>query len=156
MSRIARMASALLLSYAAGCVGFLFVDGVSSAWYDALAKPSFTPPYSVFIVVWFVLYTFMGLALGIVLLKQPKTRAIEGWVACFLVQLACNAAWPIFFFGLHALFTAFADAVLLSILLLVVFFGAWEIDKRAGVLLLPYLLWILFADVLNLMIWYMN
>jgi translocator protein len=88
--------------------------------------------------------------------KDPHAREMRGWVPLFFAHLLLNAAWPMFFFGFHAIFIALIDILLLNIAVFLLIFGAYEIDKRAAFLLVPYQIWLVFAAVLNLTIWMAN
>lgn len=111
------------------------------------------PSPTVFFVVWLVLYGLIGLTLGVVWSKTPLWHP---WIGCFFVSLAFNAAWTMFFFGLHSTFIALIDLGCLALMLIALMIGAWEIDRRGTYLLAPYLGWVLFATYLNMMIWYSN
>lgn len=151
-----RAGIAVLACYGAGLLASIFIsDGVGS-WYDGITKPWFNPPNWVFAPVWIILYALMAAALTLVWARDPNAEHIRGWVPLFFAHLLLNAAWSMFFFGFHAVFVAMVDIGLLlfSVTLLVV--GAWDIDRRASYLLMPYFAWVLFAAVLNVSIWYLN
>jgi len=156
MSPSVRVIAALIVSYAAGFIGFLFIDSQVTTWYAGVVKPPFTPHPSVFIIVWIVLYAFMALALSVIWTKTPQDIQTGGWVRFFFVQLLFNAGWTFFFFGLHSTLIAFVDILFLAFIVVTLVAGAYEIDPRAGWLLLPYLLWVLFAGYINLGIWLLN
>ncbi len=123
-------------------------------WYDGLDRPAWTPPSWVFGPVWTVLYLLMGVAAWRVWAKagrggfgdRPTRRAL----VVFLVHLLFNAAWTWLFFGLHLLPLAAVEIVVLwgMIVLLVVLF--WRLDRLAGLLLVPYLLWVTYAATLSI------
>jgi len=156
MNPFIRVSVAVLATYGAGLVGYLFVDTQAASWYAMLAKPALTPPNAVFVVVWLILYALMALALYIVWSTDPTTHRTDGWVRFYFVQLLFNAAWTMFFFGFHAPLIAFVDTLFLGLMLVCLVVGAWEIDRRAVYLLLPYLAWIFFAAYLTLGIWWLN
>jgi benzodiazapine receptor len=156
MSPSLRVLTAFLASYAAGLVGFLFVGSQLSSWYEALSKPPLTPSASVFVIVWILLYALMALALSIVWTKNPQDALCAGWARFFFVQLLFNAAWTIFFFGFHATLIAFFDILFLIFIIAALMASAYEIDSRVNWLLLPYLIWVLFAGYLNLGVWFLN
>ncbi len=139
-------------SLAAGAIGSMFTPG---AWYDSLAKPSWTPPGAVFGPVWTVLYLLMGGAAWLVW-QRAGFRGAGTALAVFLVQLACNALWSYLFFGLRRPDLALADIVILWTLILVATVLFWRQTRPAGILLLPYLAWVGFATGLNFAIWRMN
>jgi translocator protein len=156
MGSLVRFGVSMLASYGAGFLATLFVQDGVRGWFAALEKPFFTPPDWLFGLVWFVLYGLMGLALYIVWENDPHAREMRGWVPLFFAHLLLNAAWAIFFFGFHALLIALIDIVLLLWCVIMLFVGAYEIDKRAAWLLVPYGLWVFFLTILNASIWLMN
>ncbi|OGG48698.1 hypothetical protein A3C18_02450 [Candidatus Kaiserbacteria bacterium RIFCSPHIGHO2_02_FULL_54_11b] len=156
MSPFVRVAVAVIASYGAGFIGYLFVDAQVSSWYASLTKPALTPSDSTFIFVWLVLYGMMAAALAIVWTKKPPAKHAEGWVRFFFVQLLFNASYTMFFFGFHAVLIAFVDLLFLGLVVLSLMASAAEIDRRVVYLLTPYFLWILFAAYLTLGIWWLN
>ena len=151
-----RIVLSFVICYGAALFASYFIDANVGSWYASLSKPFFVPPNYIFPIVWTVLYGVMAASLAIVWINDPSADEMTGWVPMFLVHLVPNIAWIIFFFGLHAVFIAFIDIVILFFAALILFFGAFEIDRRAAWLLLPYLLWLFFAAMLNLSIWLMN
>jgi tryptophan-rich sensory protein len=115
-------------------------------WYASLAKPSFTPPNAVFGPVWTILYLMMAVAVWRIGAGDPARKRA---VVLFAVQLALNAIWSPVFFGLEmpGLGLAVIVALLVSLAATVVVF--WRIDRPAGLLLAPYLLWVCYATALN-------
>ncbi len=156
MNPIVRVILAFLATFSAGLVGFFFVDAGASSWYEGLLKPALNPPAITFGIVWTILYFLMALALSIVWLKKPQTSLTAGWIRFYFVQLLFNVAWTLFFFGLHSILVAFLDILFLAFTVLCLVIATAEIDRRAMYLLIPYLLWVLFAAYLNLSIWLMN
>ncbi len=124
-------------------------------FYSSLIRPSWAPPPSVFGPVWTVLYALMGLSAWLVW-REGGHRAAWGALSLFLVQLAANALWSWLFFGWHRGSFAFADIVLLWVLVLATVISFWRIKPLAGALLLLYLLWVSFAAALNLSVWQLN
>ena len=135
---------------AAGAIGSAVTYSQITTWYAALDKPFFSPPNWVFGPVWTTLYILMGVALYLVWTapkskKYNKTRALQA----FGLQLALNVLWSVVFFGLQSPWLGVITIVglLLSILLTVQLFQ--PISKKAAYLLVPYVLWVSFATVLN-------
>ncbi|MHC4840243.1 MAG: TspO/MBR family protein [Planctomycetota bacterium] len=138
-----------------------FVPSVFSAlfpvdsWYAQLDKPAFTPPAWLFGPVWTVLYTLMAVSIW----RIWETRADSGvtWpIRIFLVQLGVNALWTPAFFGLHRPDIAFGVIVFLWISIFATMIVFYRHNKFAATLLLPYLLWVSFASVLNATLAHMN
>ncbi|MGB2823749.1 MAG: TspO/MBR family protein [Phycisphaerae bacterium] len=146
---------ALAACYGAAVVGGLATAGAVRDWYPTLAKPLWNPPAWVFGPVWTVLYGMMAVAVWLVW-RQRRQRPGGAPIILFAVQLALNAVWSPLFFGLHRPDLAFVDIVLLWLALAAT---VWLFLKRltiAGVLLVPYLLWVSFAAALNFAIWRLN
>ena len=152
--QIIGLAGWLLLSFAAAAIGA--VASVRAAtFYQQLAQPSWAPPSSVFGPVWSVLYALMGIAVWLVW-REGGWRRQRSVLALFVIQLAVNALWSWLFFGWHRGALAFADIVLLWLLIVTTLVGFWRVRIVAGVLLVPYLCWVSFAAVLNFAVWQMN
>lgn len=133
-------------------VGSQFAPG---EWYVALNKPALNPPSWIFGPVWTGLYILMAIAAWLVWRERGapgRALALAGW----FVQLMLNAAWSWLFFGLHRPGWAFAEIVILFIAIAVTVALFWRIRTLAGVLMIPYLLWVGFAGYLNFQIWTMN
>jgi len=127
----------------------------ASAFYGQLTQPSWAPPSSVFGPVWTVLYALMAIAAWLVW-RAGGFRANRGALSLFLVQLALNALWSWLFFAWHRGALAFADIVVLWVLILGTLVSFWRVRPLAGALLLPYLLWVSFAAALNYSVWHLN
>ena len=124
-------------------------------WYAALQKPAFTPPSWLFGPVWTALYVSMGIAAWLIW----RRRGLRGGALPLLLfagQLVLNAAWTPLFFGLQSPALAFADIVLLSVMIAATTVAFFRVRRAAGLLMVPYLAWTSFAAVLNLALWRMN
>ena len=135
--------------------GFATQSSVSD-WYADLNKPSFNPPNWIFGPVWTVLYVLMGIAAGIVWSKGFYHKWVKTAMYHFLFQLIFNASWSIVFFGLRS--PAYALLIILILLTLIILTMKWFriVNKTAALLLVPYLLWVSFASILNYSIWQLN
>jgi tryptophan-rich sensory protein len=125
------------------------------AWYDALAKPAWTPPNAVFAPVWTILYVLMAVAAWLVWRRAGFMRAGVA-LSLFIAQLVLNALWSYLFFGAHRADLAFFEIVVLWAVILVVAVLFWREVRAAGVLMLPYLAWVGFAACLNFALWQLN
>jgi translocator protein len=139
------------LSFAAAWVGSRFSPG---DWYAHLAKPAFNPPAWVFAPVWTLLYLVMGIAAWLVWREKGMAAALA--LALFLVQLALNAAWSWLFFGLHHIGWALVDLAALWLAIGATLLAFWAHRPLAGLLMVPYLLWVSFAALLNFQLWRLN
>lgn len=142
----------LLVALGAG-VGILFG---ADAWYDALLKPTFNPPASVFGPVWTALYALMAIALWLVWRGRDDVGMRRTALRLFWVQFALNLLWSPLFFGLHSPGLAFVDICLLWMAVLATALAFGKVRSLAGYLMVPYVLWVSFALVLNGTIWLMN
>jgi tryptophan-rich sensory protein len=153
---ILKLVLSLLACQAAGFLGSLATTPSIPDWYKNLAKPAFTPPSWVFGPAWITLYLMMGIALFLVWRKGLAAPGVKAALILFLVQLALNSLWSVLFFGLHQPFWAFTEIVVLWVFILLALIAFWRISLPAGLLLLPYLLWVAFASALNFAIWRLN
>ena len=130
-------------------------SGASGPWFAALEKPAIYPPPAAFGIVWTILYALMGVALALVVAARgaPGRKAA---IVAFAIQLALNLAWSPLFFGQHQITGAFVLICALDLAVIVTIALFWRVRPLAGVLLLPYLAWILFATVLNFQFMTMN
>ena len=138
-----------------GALGAAVVATSVDTWYAELAKPPFTPPDRLFGPVWTVLYVLMAIAAWrIWRFADRDTR--RGPLTLFALQLALTLGWTVVFFGLEKIGAALATIVVLDVGVVVTTLAFRPIDRWAGLLMLPYLAWILFATVLNVAIWRIN
>jgi benzodiazapine receptor len=127
----------------------------AGAFYGQLAQPSWAPPSWLFGPVWTVLYLAMGIAAWLVW-RTPGPGRARGALVLFLAQLIVNGLWSWLFFGWHLGAWAFADIVLLWLLIVATGIAFWRVRRAGAWLLLPYLLWVSFALVLNYSMWQLN
>ena len=137
-----------------GLASILSMDGIRA--FDALVKPALTPPGWVFPAVWTALYILMGTASWLVLTSRRSREDIEAALTVYLCQLALNFFWPILFFRLRLYLFAFfwLTALWLMVLATMAFFH--KLSRPAGLTLLPYLVWIIFAGYLNFGVYLLN
>jgi tryptophan-rich sensory protein len=143
------------LCLAVGGVGGFVTNSSVSDWYPALRKPSWNPPAWVFGPVWTALYVMMAIAAWLVW-RRRESESVSSALWLFAIQLALNAAWSPLFFGLKNPLAGLLDIVPLCAAILATLISFWKISTVAGMLLLPYWLWVCFAAVLNFTLWRMN
>lgn len=140
---------ALLLSYGAGFLGSLFTSGeIDGDWYSSV-KPSITPPSWLFPIVWNILFLFIALSIWI---SWKGAKNSEDRKKIFLVygaNLLANVLWSVLYFRLHNPLLAFLDLLFIVFTIVMAMVVSWKIDRRASWILLPYLIWVVFAGVLN-------
>ena len=140
------------LSFSAATVGGFFTPG---EWYAQLAKPSWNPPSWVFGPVWTVLYTTIGVSACLVWRDQGIGGARAAF-AVYVAQLVLNAIWSWLFFGLHRPGIALVEIVVLWAAILATIILFRRVSRLAAALLVPYLLWVGFAAILNAALWRLN
>lgn len=146
----------IVLCELVGMAGSIFTIPQISIWYVTLAKPSFSPPNWVFGPVWVTLYALMGIAAYQVSRLGWHLPKVKVSIVLFAAQLLLNFLWSFIFFGSHNIPGGFIDIAALwtLIVLLVVWFE--RLDKTASYLMIPYLVWVSFAMVLNYYLWLLN
>jgi len=143
-----------VVSFAASAVGAV-ASIQAESFYGQLVQPPWAPPSSVFGPVWSVLYALMAIAAWLVW-RSGGFRANRTALSLFVVQLALNALWSWLFFAWHLGAWAFADIVVLWAFIVATLVSFWRVRPLAGALLIPYLLWVSFASVLNYSVWQLN
>lgn len=136
-------------------VGFISGRSAPGEWYHELAKPSWTPPNWIFAPVWTLLYIMMGVGAWLIW-RQAGFSAAALPLGVFLLQLLLNGLWSWFFFGLQNPGLAFIDIVLLWIVILATMILFWSRQTTAGMLILPYFVWVGYASALNFTVWRLN
>src|SRR3972149_3515144 len=150
---ILKLIISIIICQLAGLIGYLFTRPAIPTWYASLRKPFFTPPDWVFGPVWIILYILMGIAASLVWQKNLEQKQTRNALILFGAQLILNAFWPFVFFGLKSpLAGLIAISILAGAILLTIqrFSG---VSRTAGILLIPYFIWVSFASGLNLSIY---
>ncbi len=145
----------LAFVFTALLVGFLSsVAGGTKTGFDNINTPSFVPPAAVFPIVWSILFILMGVSAYIVF--EEKDPLSKNALIYYYIQLAVNFLWPVLFFRLHAFLAAFLWLLLLLILVIIMDIKFFEINKLSAYLQIPYILWLIFAGVLNFSVCLLN
>jgi len=145
----------ILVTFVAAFIGSLFTTPNIASWYSTLTKPSFAPPNWLFGPAWTILYILMAVAAFLIWQNKNNPQAKKALIFYF-IQLTLNSLWSIIFFGWHNPQLAFFEIVILWLFILLTLIKFYKIKKTAGLLLVPYLLWVSFASFLNLFIWLLN
>jgi len=148
----AKLVISIVICQLAGLVGVVFTMPALDGWYKNLKKPFFAPPDWVFSPVWVILFLLMGVSLFLVWKKGGNGEA----KIIFSTQLILNILWSAFFFGIKSPGLAFIDLFFLWFAILCTIILFYRIFKLAGLLLIPYILWVSFAGILNFTIWMLN
>ena len=145
----------LAICFTAAGIGGAVTTPKIATWYATLAKPTWNPPNWIFGPVWSALYFCMAVAAWLVW-RQGGFSGARVPLALFGTQLVLNVLWSCIFFGLEMPGLAFVDVLLLWTAIAATMVTFWQRSSVAGILFLPYLAWVSFASVLNLVIWRMN
>lgn len=156
IKNLPKLIASLIICQLAGIVGSVFTIPAVTSWYPTLNKPSFSPPNYIFGPFWLMLYFLMGISLYLVWQKKAKKKKVRQALILFGVHLFLNVLWSIVFFGLKNTGLAFIEIVILWFFILIVIYKFWKIEPKAGILLIPYLLWVSFASILSYSIWFLN
>lgn len=151
-----KLLASVLLCLFAGVIGSVFTASSLENWYPLLEKPFFNPPSWLFAPVWTLLYILMGISLYIVWEKGLQDREVKIGLLIFGVQLALNTLWSFLFFGLRSPFYGFIEIIFLWIAILLTIVQFKKVSRTAAYLLVPYILWVSFAAILNYNLWMLN
>ena len=174
-----KLFTSIIICELAGVIGSIFTVPQITYWYKALSKPSFNPPSWIFGPVWTILFILMGISLYLVWSKkwhvknELRYKKKKAWnslsqkflsgtwqkvniVLIFATQLVLNVLWSFIFFGAHNPGVAFFELLMLWFAILFTIVNFYRISKAAAYLLIPYILWVSFAGILNYFLWMLN
>ncbi len=146
----------LVITFIAAAIGSIFTMPSISTWYSTLQKPAFTPPNWAFGPVWTILYILMAISFYLVWLKRSKKNQLIGPITIYYIQLVLNVLWSVVFFGFRNMLGGMAVILVLWAAILVMIYKFYRVDKRAAYLLIPYILWVSIASLLNYFVWVLN
>jgi translocator protein len=152
-----RLLISLLIPQLAGIIGSFFTIPAISTWYSTLIKPSFNPPNYIFGPMWIILYFLMGISIYLIWQKidENKIEVIK-YMRIFWIHILFNSIWSIMFFGLQNLWLAFINIMIIWLFIIILIIKSYKINKLSSYLLIPYLIWVSFASILNLSILLLN
>jgi tryptophan-rich sensory protein len=156
MMKIIKLIVSVAVCELAGVVGALFTTSQIPTWYAALNKPSFNPPNWLFGPVWTLLYLLMGVAAYTIWQQGFDHSSVKRALAVFLVQLVLNVLWSFVFFGLESVLGGLVVIILLWSAIFLTISLFLRQSRMAGWLLIPYIVWVTFATVLNAAIFALN
>ena len=142
-----------ILAFGASAWGSYVTNLYKEPWYSLIIKPTFNPPEWVFAPVWITLYVVMSVAIWLIWINPKRVEKI---IYIYFIHLLINGSWSIFFFGLHLILVS------LIIIGIIIFFVIWliklyyPINKLSSFLMIPYLIWLSYAFVLNFYIFILN
>lgn len=151
-----RLAISIIIVFFAGAIGTIATLSEIPTWYAALAKPTWAPPNWLFGPVWTTLYILIGVALFLVWRKGSDKKDVKLALLVFAVQLVLNVLWSVVFFGYHSLLGGVIVVILLWIAILANIIVFYRVSKPAGLLLVPYIIWVSIASYLNYSVYLLN
>jgi benzodiazapine receptor len=142
----------LLITLSIGGVAGFFTRPEIKTWYITLNKPDFTPPNWLFPVAWTILYILIAISAYLVWKLRDGSSTYKTAVIIYIVQLSLNFSWSIVFFGMHQIFGGLI--IIVTLLVTIILNISWfnRFSKTAAWLLVPYLLWVSYAALLNICI----
>ncbi|TDQ06943.1 TspO/MBR family protein [Pedobacter metabolipauper] len=146
----------LLITLSIGAGGAFLTAQSVKTWYPYINKPSFNPPNWVFGPMWTLLYILMAISAYLVWQKRKQIEHLPRTMAIYFIQLVLNLFWSFLFFYSHLLGAAFYEICALLIAIIVNARVFYKIDKTAGLLYIPYILWVSFATLLTYNIFKLN
>jgi translocator protein len=153
---IPKLIVSILVVFVAGSIGTLATMSELTTWYAALIKPPWTPPNWAFGPIWSTLYVLMGIALFLVWRQGLERKDVKFAILIFAVQLVLNILWSVVFFGIHSIFGGFILILILWIAIFANIIAFYIISKPAGLLLIPYIIWVSIASYLNYSVYLLN
>ncbi len=157
MKRFYKLIISVILPVMVGWVSSYFTASSVKTWFVTLKKPVFNPPAWLFAPVWTTLYILMGIAFYLIWKNNiAKYDLKKRAISFYFIQLLLNFFWSVIFFYARQPGWAFAEILILLLMICVTTFYFYKISKTAGWLMVPYILWVCFAAVLNYSIWQLN
>jgi len=147
-----KLVISLLICQGAGGIGSIFTTPAIGTWFKFLQKPFFNPPNWIFGPVWTLLFLLMGFALYLVWQRKDNKEAL----IIFGIQLILNITWSFCFFYLQNPLAGLIEIFVLWFFILLTIIYFYKISKLAAYLLIPYILWVSFAIILNYFLFVLN
>lgn len=152
MKNIKTLIISIIIPILVGFIGNLL--GNNSMGFNEIIKPDYTPPRIIFPIVWIVLYILMGISSYLIYTSNSPKK--EDALRVYALQLIFNMLWTFFFFNLNWFLFSFIWIIILIILVLIMIYKFIKINNIAGYLQIPYLIWLLFASILNISVYFLN
>lgn len=153
VNEIPKLMVSLIIVFIVGAIGSVATSPQIPVWYATLARPAWAPPNWLFPVVWTILYILIGISLFLVWRKSLESKQA---LVVFAVQLGLNLLWSLVFFGFHSIVGGLVIILMLWMAILANIIVFYRISRWAGLILLPYLVWVSIASYLNYSIYLLN
>ena len=156
MTKNIKLIISLIIPLSVGGIAGFFTSSAIKGWYAQIVKPVFNPPNWIFGPMWTLLYILMGIACYLIWITDADAKTKNNALKIYAIQLFFNFLWSFLFFYFHNPGLALVDIILMviSISFTIIYFN--KISKLGAWLLVPYLLWVMFATALNFEIWRLN
>lgn len=178
-NNLLKLVVSIIICELAGSIGAIFTTPAINSWYKTLNKPFFNPPNWIFGPVWTTLFVLMGISLYLVWTKKLVIKNEIGFkhkkawnslsqkffngalqkeniILVFAFQLVLNVLWSVIFFGAQNMGLAFFELLMLWVAIAYTIINFYRVSKVAALLLIPYILWVSFAGILNYFLWTIN
>lgn len=146
----------MLIPMIFAAAGGLLTSAALHNWYPGIQKPSFNPPNWLFGPVWSTIFVLMGISSYLIWQKRAHIAHFPRTIAIYFIQLVLNLTWSFLFFYTHLIGAAFAEMITLLIVIVINAVVFYNTDKTAGLLFIPYFLWVSFATFLTYNIFILN
>ena len=156
MKNWVKLIVSLLIPQLIGASGAYFTITGRGSWYQQIQRPEWNPPNWIFGPVWTTLYVLMGIAFYLVWKAEAPQKLKRPAMLFWALQMILNFFWSFIFFGQHQIGLAFAEIIILWLMILLTIFAFARINKLAAWLMVPYISWVSFATLLNYAIWQLN
>lgn len=156
MKKLPQLFLSILLCELTGIISSILTVSAIPTWYATLNKPSFSPPNWLFGPVWTLLYALMGISFFLIWSKGWKKKKVQKAGKIFFIQLALNFFWSLLFFGLRSPLLGLLNIIPLWFFIAFTIQQFYPLSKTAAYLLIPYLLWVSFASILNTALFLLN
>ena len=157
MKKYLRISYCVIICLTVGFFSGKITQSSITTWYPTLIKPMYNPPNWVFAPVWTLLYILMGIAAGLIWDEiENKQKEVKIALQYFVFQLGLNALWSYLFFSLHNLLLASIEIILLLLVIIECYKLFKPINATAAKLFIPYIVWVSFATLLTLSVFYLN
>lgn len=154
--KVLKFIFSISICLSAGIIGSLLSFDAINTWYVTLNKPWFVPSGQLISIIWTGIYILMGISLYIVLTKDLSKNNVRNGLVLFALQLIMNATWTYLFFGLQSLLLGFIGIIILWFLVFVTINKFYYISKKSAYILVPYIIWLTIALLINLSLYLVN
>lgn len=157
MNKGIKIAIWVVICLVVGYVSSMYTRSSITTWYPTLEKPFFNPPNWLFAPVWTMLYILMGVSAGLVWQKiDTQKELVKKGLFFFTIQLILNGFWSVLFFGWNNILLSLIEIILLFLFLFETYLTFKKLDKTSSLLLIPYMVWVIFASILTASIYFLN